>query len=85
MTASCASGSAELSGRRELPRACQVSPTKPRAASSVASACVDRSRYADLAGAIAAPACFPAIALAWYSPVTSRVLAEPPATVRARP
>jgi hypothetical protein len=43
-------------------------------------ACVDRSRYADLGGAIAAPVSLVAIALAWYVPVTSRVLVEPPAT-----
>jgi len=45
-----------------------------------AAACVDRSRYADLGGAIAAPASFAAIALAWYAPVTNRFLVEPPAT-----
>lgn len=43
-------------------------------------ACVDRSRYADLGGAIAAPISLGAIGLAWYVPVTSRVLVEPPAT-----
>jgi len=45
-----------------------------------AAACGGRSRYADLGGAIAAPAGFAAIALAWYAPVTSRFLTEPPAT-----
>ncbi len=45
-----------------------------------AAASVDRSRYADLAGAVAAPAGFAAIALAWYAPVTSRFVAEPAAT-----
>jgi hypothetical protein len=45
-----------------------------------AAACTDRSRYADLGGAIAAPVSFAAIALAWYVPVTSRFLVEPPAT-----
>jgi hypothetical protein len=45
-----------------------------------AAACVDRSRYADLGGAIAAPVSLVAIALAWYAPVTSKVLIEPPAT-----
>jgi len=45
-----------------------------------AAACVDRSRYADLGGAIAAPASFGAIALAWYAPITARFLAVPPAT-----
>jgi len=43
-------------------------------------ACVDRSRYADLGGAIAAPASFAAIALTWYAPVSARFLVEPPAT-----
>ena len=43
-------------------------------------ACVDRSRYADLGGAVAAPVSFAAIALAWYAPVTSRILTGPPAT-----
>jgi hypothetical protein len=45
-----------------------------------AAACADRSRYADLGGAIAAPVSFAAFALAWYMPVTSRFLVEPPAT-----
>ena len=45
-----------------------------------AAACVDRSRYADLGGAIAAPVSFGAIALAWYVPVSARLLAGPPAT-----
>jgi hypothetical protein len=44
-----------------------------------AAACVDRSRYADLGGAIAAPAGFAAIALAWYSPVTRTIATGPPA------
>ncbi len=48
-----------------------------------AAACADRSRYADLGGAIATPASFAAIALAWYAPVTSRFLIEPPATAHA--
>jgi hypothetical protein len=48
-----------------------------------AAACVDRSRYADLGGAVAAPVGLVAIALAWYAPVTSRVLVEPPATAHA--
>lgn len=47
-----------------------------------AGALVDRSRYADLTGAIAAPASLAAIALAWYAPVTHRFLADPPATPR---
>jgi hypothetical protein len=45
-----------------------------------AAACVDRSRYADLGGAIAAPVSFAAIALAWYAPITSKFLTEPNAT-----
>jgi hypothetical protein len=45
-----------------------------------AAACADRSRYADVGGAIAAPASFAAIALAWYAPVSARFLVEPPAT-----
>jgi hypothetical protein len=45
-------------------------------------ACVDRSRYADLGGAIAAPVSLVAIAVAWYLPVTSRVLELPSATAR---
>lgn len=48
-----------------------------------AAACADRSRYAGLGGAIAAPVSFAAIALAWYAPVTSRFLIEPPATAHA--
>jgi len=42
--------------------------------------CVDRSRYADLGGAVAAPVSLAAIALAWYSPVTGRFLVRPPAS-----
>ena len=45
-----------------------------------AAACADRSRYADLGGATAAPVSFAAIALAWYAPVTSRFLVEPSVT-----
>ena len=45
-----------------------------------AAACADRSRYADLGGAVAAPVSLAAIALVWYAPVTSRFLTEPPAT-----
>jgi hypothetical protein len=48
-----------------------------------AAAWVDRSRYADLGGAIAAPASFAVIALASYAPVGARFLAEPPATAHA--
>ena len=42
--------------------------------------CMDRSRFADLGGAIAAPIGFAAIALAWYLPVIKKFLVEPPAT-----
>jgi hypothetical protein len=45
-----------------------------------AAACADRSRYADLGGAIAVPVSFAAIALVWYAPVTSRIVTGPPAT-----
>ncbi len=45
-----------------------------------AAACVDRSRYADLGGAIAGPVTFAVIALAWYAPGSARLLVEPPAT-----
>ena len=48
-------------------------------------ACVDRSRYADLGGAIAAPVGFAVIAVAWYSPVTSGILIGPPATANGLP
>jgi hypothetical protein len=48
-----------------------------------AAACADRSRYADLGGAVAAPVSFAAIALAWYAPVTARFLVEPPGTAHA--
>lgn len=51
-----------------------------RKAPGNAAACTGRSRYADLGGAVAAPAGFAAIALAWYAPVTSGFMAEPSAT-----
>ena len=47
-----------------------------------AAACLDRSRYTDLSGAIAVPISFAVISLAWYAPVTARFLAEPPATAK---
>src|SRR6185437_14429756 len=43
-------------------------------------ACVDRSRYADLGGAVAAPVAFAVIALAWYLPFTAKILVDPPAS-----
>ena len=45
-----------------------------------AAACADRSRYADLGGAVAVPVSFAAIALVWYAPVTSKIVTGPPAT-----
>jgi len=45
-----------------------------------AAACVDRSRYADLGGAVAVPVSFGAIAVAWNVPATAGVLVDPPAT-----
>jgi hypothetical protein len=47
-----------------------------------AAACVDRSRYADLGGGAAVPISAAAIALAWFVPITHKLLAEPPATSR---
>lgn len=47
-----------------------------------AAACAGRSGYADLGGAVAAPVSFAAIAFAWYAPIISRFVAEPPATPR---
>jgi hypothetical protein len=47
-----------------------------------AAALVDRSRYADLSGAIAVPVSFAAIALAWFVPFSHRFLADPPATAK---
>jgi hypothetical protein len=48
-----------------------------------AAACCDRSRYADLGGAIAAPLSLAAIALARYTPGMTRLLVAPPATAHA--
>jgi hypothetical protein len=50
------------------------------AGTAAAAAWVDRSRYADLGGAIVVPVTFAAIALASYLPVAARFLAQPPAT-----
>jgi hypothetical protein len=52
------------------------------AVTAAAAACAARSRYADLAGAIAAPVSFAAIGLAWYTPAAARFLVEPPGTAR---
>jgi hypothetical protein len=48
-----------------------------------AAACVDRSRYADLGGAVAAPVSLTAIAIAWYLPATGKFLAGPVATAHS--
>jgi hypothetical protein len=45
-----------------------------------AASCTDRSRYADLSGAIAIPVSLAVIALAWYTPITGGFLVEPPDT-----
>jgi hypothetical protein len=44
-----------------------------------AAACVARSRFADLGGAIAAPITFAVIAFAWYTPLSAKFLVKPPA------
>jgi hypothetical protein len=46
-------------------------------------ACCDRSRYADLGGAVAAPVSLALIAVAWYGPRLNRVLLYPSATAHA--
>jgi hypothetical protein len=43
-------------------------------------ACCDRSRYADLGGAVAAPVSIALIALAMYTPKLRQLLATPPAS-----
>lgn len=48
-----------------------------------ATACADRSRYADLSGVVAAPIAMIAIALAAFVPAARRILVIPPATPRA--
>lgn len=45
-----------------------------------AAACCDRSRYADLGGAVAGPAGLAVIAAAWFTPGVSRLLVTPPAS-----
>jgi len=45
-----------------------------------AAACCERSRYADLGGAVAAPVSLAAVAVAWFTPAVKRLLAAPPAT-----
>ena len=49
---------------------------------AVAAGC-DRSRYADLGGAVAAPVSLAVIALAWYTPVLDDLLATPPTNPHA--
>ena len=44
-----------------------------------AAACAQRSRYANLGGAVAAPISFAAITLSWFLPATGKWLNEPPA------
>jgi hypothetical protein len=45
-----------------------------------AAAWVDRSRYADLGGALAGPVSLAVIGIVWYAPVSARLLVGPPAT-----
>jgi hypothetical protein len=48
-----------------------------------AAACCDRSRYADLGGAVAAPVSFAVIAIGWYAPGLAAHLVTPPASPAA--
>jgi hypothetical protein len=48
-----------------------------------AAACVARSRYADLGGAIAAPVTFVLIAVAWYTPGIDKFLVRPDAMLHS--
>ena len=45
-----------------------------------AAACIDRTRYADLGGAVAAPVTFVLIAVGWYAPFLKTQFVTPPAT-----
>ena len=45
-------------------------------------ACVDRSRFADLGGAVGVPASLAVIGVAWYVPASHEYLANPPAALR---
>lgn len=45
-----------------------------------AAVCVDRSRYADLGGAVAVPVSFGAIGITWNLPATASILVDPPAS-----
>ena len=44
-------------------------------------ACVERSRFADLGGAVGVPASLAVIGMAWYLPASHKFLASPPAAV----
>lgn len=48
-----------------------------------AATCCDRSRYAELGGAVAAPISFAIIAACWYTPAIHRFLVAPPAKPHA--
>jgi hypothetical protein len=48
-------------------------------------ACAQRSRYADLGGAVAAPVSFAAITFSWFLPATGKWLNEPPAPPATMP
>jgi hypothetical protein len=48
-----------------------------------AAACCDRSRFADVGGAMAVPIGVAVIALAWYTPGLKDIFVTPPATPRA--
>jgi hypothetical protein len=39
---------------------------------------IDRSRYAELSGAVAAPLSFAVIGIAWYTPALNHLLVTPP-------
>jgi hypothetical protein len=52
------------------------------AATVAVAAWVDRSRFADLGGAVGLPVSFAVIGLAWYVPASHKFLASPPAAVR---
>jgi hypothetical protein len=48
-----------------------------------AAACCDRSRFADIGGAMAVPIGIAAITLAWFTPAVRDLFVTPPATLRA--
>ena len=47
---------------------------------AAAAACVDRSRFSDLGGAVAMPISLAVIGIAWYLPASHKFLANPPAS-----